>query len=192
MAAEFLGKPFMGPPSVPHVNEDFFKMYFLGAHVSIKIINVCMRTHRHSYLILLGDGLGHGVFIPSIFIQCSLLWPSLLSLEGFSALKFGPASSSKNLITPFPINPHFSASSFVPFLYLLLILFSPSFCSRDYVISVTDEAAKRRQARRGVRPTTWTKGRPLLTDHSWERMFNSHLHWKRWAQERMGPYYSPV
>jgi len=34
MAAEFLGRPFMGPPSVPHVNEEFFKMYFLGAHVS--------------------------------------------------------------------------------------------------------------------------------------------------------------
>lgn len=33
-AAEFLGKPFMGPPSVPHVNEDFFRVYFLGAHVS--------------------------------------------------------------------------------------------------------------------------------------------------------------
>jgi hypothetical protein len=34
MAAEFLGKPFMGPPSVPHVSEEFFKVYFLGAHVS--------------------------------------------------------------------------------------------------------------------------------------------------------------
>ena len=32
--AEFLGKPFMGPESVPHVSADFFKVYFAGAHVS--------------------------------------------------------------------------------------------------------------------------------------------------------------
>jgi hypothetical protein len=74
-------------------------------------------------------------------------------------------------------------------LSFLLILLS---YSRDYILSVTDEAAKRRQASRGLRPTTWYKGRPVLTDHSWERMWNSHLNWKRWSQERMGPYYSPI
>ncbi|EFN51105.1 hypothetical protein CHLNCDRAFT_59336 [Chlorella variabilis] len=57
--------------------------------------------------------------------------------------------------------------------------------NRDYILSCCDEAARRREALRGRTPRTWVKGRPLLTDHSWERMFNSHLHWKRWAQERM-------
>jgi hypothetical protein len=33
MASEFLGRPFQGPPSVPHASEEFFKVYFLGAHV---------------------------------------------------------------------------------------------------------------------------------------------------------------
>ena len=65
-------------------------------------------------------------------------------------------------------------------------------CSRDYILSVTDAAAKQRQAARGIRPTSTFIGRPLLTDHSWERMFHDHLVWKRWTQERMGPYYSPV
>lgn len=52
-------------------------------------------------------------------------------------------------------------------------------CSRDYILSVTDEAAQRREALRGKRPTTWYKGRPVLTDHSWEKMWHEHLHWKR-------------
>jgi hypothetical protein len=60
------------------------------------------------------------------------------------------------------------------------------------VLSVCDEAAQRRQAARGKVPTTWLAGRPQLTEQSWERMFNTHLHWKRWTQERMGPYFSPV
>lgn len=34
-------------------------------------------------------------------------------------------------------------------------------------------------------PRTWVKGKPRLTDHSWEKMFSGHLHWRRWAQERM-------
>jgi len=33
MASEFLGRPFQGPPSVPHASEEFFKVYFIGAHV---------------------------------------------------------------------------------------------------------------------------------------------------------------
>ena len=31
----------MGPPSVPHVNEDFFKIYFLGAHVRL-MVHLCL------------------------------------------------------------------------------------------------------------------------------------------------------
>jgi hypothetical protein len=42
-----------------------------------------------------------------------------------------------------------------------------------------DEAARRRQAQRGETPTTWFKGKPVLTDHSWEKMWHQHLHWKR-------------
>lgn len=34
-------------------------------------------------------------------------------------------------------------------------------------------------------PRTWIKGKPRATDHSWEKMFDAHLHWKRWTQERM-------
>lgn len=64
--------------------------------------------------------------------------------------------------------------------------------NRDYVLSCCDEAARRREALRGQVPRTWIKGKPTATNHSWERMFQSHLQWKRWAQERMGPYYSPV
>lgn len=108
----------MGPPSVPHVSEDFFKVYFLGAHLAVALCSFPGRV------------LGSEV--------------------------------------------------------------RPRKYSRDYILSVTDEAAKRRQASRGLRPTTWYKGRPVLTDHSWERMWNSHLNWKRWSQERMGPYYSPI
>ena len=64
--------------------------------------------------------------------------------------------------------------------------------SRDYVLSCTDEAAKRRQALRGAKPTAWYAGRPRLTEHSWEKMWDSHLHWKRWTQERMGPSNTPL
>ena len=53
--------------------------------------------------------------------------------------------------------------------------------SRDYILSCVDEAAKRRQALRGQRPTTTYIGRPRLTDSSWEKMWDSHLHWKRWV-----------
>ncbi|PRW05952.1 ATP-dependent DNA ligase isoform A [Chlorella sorokiniana] len=63
--------------------------------------------------------------------------------------------------------------------------------NREYVLSCCDEAAKRREALRGQVPRTWIKGKPRATDHSWEKMFDAHLHWKRWTQERMGPWYSP-
>lgn len=33
----FLGKPYMGPPRVPHVHEEFFRAYFLGAHLAVAI-----------------------------------------------------------------------------------------------------------------------------------------------------------
>ncbi len=56
-------------------------------------------------------------------------------------------------------------------------------CSREYILSCTDEAAKRRQALRGQVPTTWYKGKPRLTSDSWEKMWNDHLHWKRWEKQ---------
>ena len=65
-------------------------------------------------------------------------------------------------------------------------------CSRDYILSCCDEAARRREALWGAPPRATLMGRPRLTDHSWERMFFDHLHWKRWTQERMGPYHSPI
>ncbi len=61
--------------------------------------------------------------------------------------------------------------------------------NRQYMVDVTNEHARRRQAAAGKVPTQWFKGRPRLTDQSWEKMWNSHLHWKRWTQERMGPYF---
>ncbi|KAL4426256.1 hypothetical protein ABPG77_009871 [Micractinium sp. CCAP 211/92] len=64
--------------------------------------------------------------------------------------------------------------------------------NRDYILSCCDEAARRREALRGKEPRTWVKGKPRDTDESWEKMFSSHLHWKRWTQERMGPYYAPA
>lgn len=33
--ANFLGQPYMGPSSVPHAHQDFFKVYFAGAHVRV-------------------------------------------------------------------------------------------------------------------------------------------------------------
>jgi hypothetical protein len=64
--------------------------------------------------------------------------------------------------------------------------------NREYVINVTNEHARRREAASGKVPRQWFKGRPRLTDQSWEKMWNAHLHWKRWTQERMGPYNSPI
>lgn len=64
--------------------------------------------------------------------------------------------------------------------------------NREYMINVTNEHARRREAMAGKVPRQWFKGRPRLTDQSWEKMWNSHLHWKRWTQERMGPYNSPI
>lgn len=64
--------------------------------------------------------------------------------------------------------------------------------NREYVINVTNEHARRREAVSGKVPRQWFKGRPRLTDQSWEKMWNAHLHWKRWTQERMGPYNSPI
>ncbi|GAB4818272.1 hypothetical protein N2152v2_005318 [Parachlorella kessleri] len=114
----FLGKPYMGPPSVPHVSDEFFRAYFFGAHLAVAI--------------------------------CSF-----------------PGRILGSEVRPRRFN-------------------------REYILSCTDEAAKRRQALRGQVPTTWYKGKPRLTSDSWEKMWNDHLHWKRWTQERMGPYYSPI
>jgi hypothetical protein len=64
--------------------------------------------------------------------------------------------------------------------------------NRDYILSVCDEAAQRRQAARGKVPTTWFKGAPRAGDQSWQRVWHDHLVWRSWRQERMGPYYSPI
>ncbi|WPT10715.1 hypothetical protein PSENEW3n2_00001887 [Picochlorum sp. SENEW3] len=118
MASEFLGRPFQGPPSVPHASEEFFKVYFLGAHLAIAI-------------------------------------------SSFPGRVLGTEARPRKF-------------------------------NREYVINVTNEHAKRREAASGKVPRQWFKGRPRLTDQSWEKMWNAHLHWKRWTQERMGPYNSPI
>jgi hypothetical protein len=39
----------MGPPSVPHVNEDFFRVYFFGAHVGFAIFFLNQSIQRASW-----------------------------------------------------------------------------------------------------------------------------------------------
>lgn len=34
---------------------------------------------------------------------------------------------------------------------------------------------------RGQPPRAWFKGKPRLTGDSWEKMWNKHIHWKRWV-----------
>lgn len=52
MASEFLGRPFQGPPSVPHASEEFFKVYFIGAHVRILAASRCARSVAESPVVL--------------------------------------------------------------------------------------------------------------------------------------------
>ena len=100
------------------------------------------------------------------------------------------------LLPPFP--PHGISTTAVPSPLPHLLSppppahTAPRHNSRDYILSCCDEAARRREALRGAPPRAALMGRPRLTDHSWERMFFDHLHWKRWTQERMGPYHSPI
>ena len=58
--------------------------------------------------------------------------------------------------------------------------------SREYILSCCNEAAQRREALRGEKPNTWFKGQPRATDHSWEKMWDDHLHWKRWVAQPQG------
>ncbi len=106
------------PPQVPHSGEEFFKVYFFGAHLAIALASFPGRV------------LGSEV--------------------------------------------------------------RPRRYNRDYILSVCDEAAQRRQAARGKVPTTWFKGALRASDQSWQRVWHDHLVWRSWRQERMGPYYSPV
>ena len=40
--ADFNPNPYRGEASIPHVSEDFFKVYFVGAQVSAGIFCVCI------------------------------------------------------------------------------------------------------------------------------------------------------
>jgi hypothetical protein len=56
----------------------------------------------------------------------------------------------------------------------------------DYVISVCNEAAMRRDALRGQRPKAMYPGlRPRHTTDSWEHMWWDYLHWRRWKIPRI-------
>jgi len=59
-------------------------------------------------------------------------------------------------------------------------------------LSACNESAQYRELKRGKVPQQWYKGRPRYTDQSWLRMWDSHLHWKSWTQERMGPNHKAV
>lgn len=75
--------------------------------------------------------------------------------------------------------------------------------SKEHLWQYTEQAAVRRQLRRGKVPTfcyVWIffwwvftyalQKMPLKTTHSWVRMWDDHLHWKRWVLERKTPIYS--
>jgi hypothetical protein len=57
--------------------------------------------------------------------------------------------------------------------------------NRDYIVACCDEAARRRQARKGKVPTTFIP-RPEPTQHSWPRMWWRHLQRKTWTVDREG------
>ncbi|KAL6769085.1 hypothetical protein ACKKBG_A17425 [Auxenochlorella protothecoides x Auxenochlorella symbiontica] len=115
--ADFLGKPFMGPASTPHVAPGMFSGFFIGAHVAL-----------------------FAAAMPGRFLGTEV---------------------------------------------------RPRKFNREYIISCCNEAAQRRDVLRGQAPRAWYKGKPRLTGDSWEKMWNKHIHWKRWTQERMGPNHQP-
>eukprot|EP00884_Botryococcus_braunii_P023374 jgi/Botrbrau1/9720/Bobra.0388s0013.1 len=63
--------------------------------------------------------------------------------------------------------------------------FGPGRWSPDYIIAVCDEAAQRREARRGKIPRHFMDA-PSPTNFSWEKMWYAHLLRKRWTRDRLG------
>uniref|UniRef100_A0A061RCY1 Uncharacterized protein n=1 Tax=Tetraselmis sp. GSL018 TaxID=582737 RepID=A0A061RCY1_9CHLO len=111
---DFNPSPYRGDPKIPHVSEDFFKIYFAGANLGLALLS-----------------------FPGRFLGTEV---------------------------------------------------RPRKFNRDYVVACCDEAAQRREILAGKPARAFTLA-PINTTHSYERMWNKHLHRKRWTQERMGPLY---
>ncbi|KAK9840811.1 hypothetical protein WJX81_006422 [Elliptochloris bilobata] len=57
--------------------------------------------------------------------------------------------------------------------------------NRDYLISVCDEAARHREVLSGKIPRSFVFA-PRATTHSWQKMWDKHIRYRRWARGRMG------
>ncbi|CAL5228533.1 g11687 [Coccomyxa viridis] len=109
--ADFNPNPYRGEASIPHVSEDFFKVYFVGAQLALGI----------------------------------LMFPGRILGSEVRPRKY----------------------------------------NRDLVIAACDEAARKREARRGMPPRQFVH-KPLDVTDSWPHKWHSHLHWKSWTIDRMG------
>ncbi|BDA51048.1 hypothetical protein COCOBI_17-2680 [Coccomyxa sp. Obi] len=109
--ADFNPNPYKGEESIPHVSEDFFKVYFMGAQLALGL----------------------------------LLFPGRILGSEMRPRKY----------------------------------------NRDLIIAQCDEAARKREARRGKPPRQFVRAPHNVTD-SWQHMWDRQLHWKRWTQDRMG------